>query len=216
MPVSRRTPGSHNDERNFFRIDDEVYLEFRVLTEVSRDQGKLGPPRNDARSNDVLLTDLTVVNAQIHSLIESIKLTNSSVARCLEAINKKIDVVAKAVSKTGEPLKTVKPNKKVNLSAGGVSFNVSVELSPNTPVEVRLAVISSNLVMTAYGEVTHCRHEGRDIQQPFRVGIKFPTLSIIERQALFAHVLGRHTEKLRDVNRASEENSAAGNPGGRK
>ena len=215
MPVSRRTLGSHSDERNFFRIDDEVYLEFRVLTEIARDQSKLGAPRNDARSNDIL-TDLTVVNAQIHSLIESIRPTHSPVARCLEALNKKIDIVAKAVSKTSEPLKAVKPNKKVNLSAGGVSFNVGAELTPNTRVEVRLAVNSSNLVMTAYGEVTHCQHEGQNLQQPFRVGIKFPTLSIIERQALFTHVLGRHTEKLRDVNRASEENSAGGTSGGRK
>lgn len=210
MSTSRRTQGSHSDERNFFRIDDEVYLEFRILSEAARDQGKLGP------RNDTALTELGVLNAQIHSLIESLRPTHSSVARCLEAFNKKIDLVAKAVSKTSEPLKAVKPNKKVNLSAGGVSFNVNVELLPNTRVEVYLAVMSSNLVMTASGEVTYCQYEGRDIQYPFRVGIKFPALSIVERQALFAYVLGRHTEKLRDVNRASEENSAAGNAGGKK
>jgi len=215
MSGSRRTPGTHSDERNFFRIDDEVYLEFRVLTEVPRDKGKMPASRKDARTNDVL-ADLTAVNAQIHPLIESIKQTNAAVGRCLEAINKKIDVLAKAVSKTGEPFKAVKPNKKVNLSAGGVSFNVGTELLPNTPVEVRLAVVSSNLVVTAYGEVTHCEREGKDPEQPFRVGIKFPALSVAERQALFAHVLGRHTEKLRGANRTSEENAAGANPVPRK
>lgn len=215
MSGSRRTPGSHSDERNFFRIDDEVYLEFRVLTEVPRDKGKMPLSRKDVRGNDVL-SDLTAVNAQIHPLIESIKQTNTSVARCLEAINKKVDLLAKAVSKTGEPFKAVKPNRKVNLSAGGVSFNVGTELLPNTPVEVRLAVVSSNLIVTAYGEVTHCERDGKDPDQPFRVGIKFPTLSVAERQALFAHVLGRHTEKLRGANRSSEENAASSNSVPRK
>lgn len=211
MPGSRRTTGSHSDERNFYRIDDEVYLEFRVLTEIPRDKSKMPASRKDARTNDVL-SDLTAVNAQIHPLIESIKHTNIAVARCLEAINKKVDLLAKAVSKTGEPFKAVKPNKKVNLSAGGVSFNVGSELLPNTPVEVRLVVVSSNLVVTAYGEVTHCVREGRDPEQPFRVGIKFPALSVVERQALFTHVLGRHTEKLRGANRSSEEHPAGTNP----
>lgn len=214
MSGGRRTPGSHSDERNFFRIDDEIYLEFRVLTEVPRDKSKMPGTRKDARTADVL-ADLTAVNAQIHPLIESIRQTNTALARCLEAINKKVDVLAKAVSKSGEPFKAVRPNKKVNLSAGGISFNVGTELLPNTPVEVRLAVISSNLVVTAYGEVTHCEREGRDPEQPFRVGIKFPTLSVTDRQALFAHVLGRHTEKLRGANRSSEENAAA-NPAPRK
>ena len=215
MSGSRRTPGSHSDERNFFRIDDEVYLEFRVLTEVPHDKSKMPVARKGPRTADVL-AELTVVNAQIHPLIETIKQTNPTVARCLEALNKKIDVLAKAVSKTGEPFKAVKPNKKVNLSAGGVSFNVSTELLPHTPVEVRLAVGSSNLVVTAYGEVTHCKREGKDPEQPFRVGIKFPALSVSERQALFAHVLGRHTEKLRGANRTSEENAASANPAPKK
>lgn len=215
MSDSRRTSGSHGDERNFFRIDDEVYLEFRVLTEIPRDKNKLPASRKDARTHDVL-SDLTAVNAQIHPLIESIRQTNTAVGRCLEAINKKVDVLAKAVSKTGEPFKAVKPNKKVNLSAGGVSFNVGTELLPNTPVEVRLAVVSSNLVVTAYGEVTHCKREGRDPEQPFRVGIKFPALSVVERQALFSHVLGRHTEKLRGANRSSEENPATPKPAPKK
>jgi len=215
MSGSRRTPGSHSDERNFFRIDDEVYLEFRVLTEVPGDKSKMPAARRDARAQDVL-ADLTAVNAKIHPLIESIKQTNVSIARCLEALNRKIDVLAKAVSKTGEPFKPVKPNKKVNLSAGGVSFNVGTELLPNTPVEVRLVVPSSNLVVTAYGEVTHCERQGRDPEQPFRIGIKFPALSVSERQALFAHVLGRHTEKLRGANRTSEENAAGTNQTSKK
>lgn len=215
MPDKRRTSGSHSDERNFFRIDDEVYLEFRVLTEVPRDKSKMPASRKDARTQDVL-SDLTAVNAQIHPLIESIRQTSPAVARCLEAINKKVDVLAKAVSKSGEPFKAVKPNKKVNLSAGGVSFNVGTELLAGTPVEVRLAVISSNLIVTAYGEVTHCEREGRDAEQPFRVGIKFPSLTVTERQALFAHVLGRHTEKLRGANRSSEENAAGTNSAPKK
>jgi len=166
--------------------------------------------RKDVRTSDVL-ADITAVNAQIHPLIESIKQANPTVARCLEAINKKVDVLAKAVSKTGEPFKAVKPNKKVNLSAGGISFNVGTELLPNTPVEVRMVVVSSNLVVTAYGEVTHCKREGKDPEQPFRIGIKFPALSVVERQALFSHVLGRHTEKLRGANRSSEEIAASAN-----
>ena len=211
MSDSRRTPGSHAEERNFFRIDDDVYLEFRVLTELPYDKNKMPPARKDPRTGDVV-ADLTVVNAQIHPLIETIKQTNPTVARCLEAINKKIDMLAKAVSKTGEPFKAVKPNKRVNISAGGVSFNVATELLPNTPVEVRLVVVSSNLVVTAYGEVTHCKRAGKDLDQPFRIGIKFPTLSISERQALFAHVLGRHTEKMRGTNRSSEENAGSAKP----
>lgn len=215
MPGSRRTSGSHSDERNFFRIDDEVYLEFRVLTEVPGDKGKMPVLRKDLRPADVM-AELAGVNAQIHLLIESIKPNNLTLGRCLEALNKKIDVVAKAVAKTGEPFKAIKPNKKVNLSAGGVSFNVSTELAPHTPVEVRLGVVSSNVVVTAYGEVTHCHREDKDPDQPFRIGIKFPTLSVAERQALFAHVLGRHTEKLRGANRSSEENAAGPSPGPRK
>lgn len=199
MSTNRRKPGAHDDERKFFRVNDEIYLEFRVLTEVPRDKSKLPLTSKNKATVDVL-SELTAVNAQIHPLIEAIKRTDITAARCLEAINKKIDLLARAVSKTGETFRVTRPNRKVNLSAGGVAFNVSTQLLPGTPVEVRLAIVATSLVITTYGEVSYCEQEGNDREQPFRVGIKFPSLSVSDRQALFTHVLGRHTEKLRGAN----------------
>lgn len=193
-----RNKDRNKDERNFFRVDDEVYLEYRVLNEPLKDKTRLPGARRDMPAHDVL-ADLTVVNAQIHPLLETIKHTDTAVARCLEALNKKIDLVARAVAKSGEAFKPTKPNRKVNLSAGGVAFNISTQLLPGTPLEVRMAVVATNLVLTAYGEVAYCERDGKDLDQPFRVGIKFPSLSVADRQALFAHVLGRHTEKIRSA-----------------
>jgi hypothetical protein len=192
------------DERNFFRVEDEIYLEFRVLTEPVYDKTRLPLARKDNPAGDVL-ADLTVVNAQIHPLLETIKHTDTAIARCLEALSKKIDLVAKAVSKSGEAFRPTKPNRKVNLSAGGVAFNVATQLLPGTPLEVRMAVVATNLVITCYGEVTYCERDGKDLDQPYRVGIKFPALTVADRQALFAHVLGRHTEKIRGAKLTGDE-----------
>lgn len=200
--------GRNKDERNFFRIDDEIYLEFRVLTEPVPDKTKLPTARKDSSVSDVL-SDLTAVNSQIHPLLETIKHTDTAIARCLEALSKKIDLVAKAVSRSGDTFRATKPNRKVNLSAGGVAFNVATQLLPGTPLEIRMAVVSSNLVITCYGEVTYCERDGKDLDQPYRVGIKFPALTVADRQALFAHVLGRHTEKIRGVKLTGEDKSAA-------
>lgn len=198
MAITRRNKGAHSDERNFFRVDDEIYLEFRVLTEIPRDKTKLASSRKDAHVQNVL-SELTVVNAQIHPLLDAIKPTDVTIARCLEALNKKIDMVARAVSKNGETFRATRPNRKVNLSAGGVAFNVGTELLVGAPVEVRMAIVGTNVVITAYGEVTYCERDIKDREQPFRVGIKFPSLSVADRQALFAHVLGKHTEKIRST-----------------
>lgn len=198
MSITRRKQGPHGDERNFFRVDDEIYLEFRVLTEIPQDKTKMPNSRKEAHTQDVL-SELTVVNAQIHPLLDAIKLTDVAIARCLEALNKKIDMVARAVSKNGQTFRATRPNRKVNLSAGGVAFNVGTELLVGAPVEVRMAIVGTNVVITAYGEVTYCERDVKDREQPFRVGIKFPSLSVADRQALFAHVLGKHTEKIRST-----------------
>ncbi len=207
MAVQGEKPNRTKDERNFFRVDDEIYLEFRVLTEPVHDKQKPPAARKDTPAHD-MLADLSAVNSQIHPLLETIKHTDTSIARCLEALSKKIDLVAKAVSRSGDPFRPTKPNRKVNLSAGGVAFNVATQLLPGTPLEVRMAVVSTNLVITCYGEVAYCERDGKDLDQPYRVGIKFPALSVADRQALFAHVLGRHTEKIRGTKMSGEDKNA--------
>lgn len=72
-----------------------------------------------------------------------------------------------------------------------------------------MAIVGTNVVITAYGEVTYCERDVKDREQPFRVGIKFPSLSVADRQALFAHVLGKHTEKIRSTKKITNGTNEA-------
>ncbi len=190
-------PGVRREKRNFSRIDENVFMEFHLMKAKNPAQKSVANPSKGPDRAD-RLQQLKQINAHIRSLLPLVRTTDVNTARCLAAINKKIDLLANAVSRKRED-RAVRFTRRVNLSAGGVGFRASAALDVGARLAIRLAAPDYNLRISAFGDVVYCERDAADAELPYRVGVSFPSLKMSDRQLLFSHVLGRYVERIRAV-----------------
>lgn len=193
---AQRHRGIQREKRNFSRVDENVFLEYQQ----ARDRSKFGKVVKPAprRNDDQKLDKLDQINTHIRELLVHVRENDIHTARCLAAINKKLDMITTAITRRRTE-RTIRFSRRVNLSAGGVGFRSASSLVPGARLAMRVNVPDFDLQLSTLGEVVYCVRDDVDTGFPFRVGVKFPALSMSERQALFSHVLSRYVEKIRDV-----------------
>lgn len=189
--------GVRREKRNFSRIDENVFMEFHVV------RAKLGAEqkatkRTKPQDRTDRLEQLKQINAVIRNLLAQVRAEDVHTARCLAAINKKIDLLANAVSRKRED-RTMRFTRRVNLSAGGVGFRSPAVLTIGARLAIRLVAPDYDLRVSAYGDVVYCDRDNGDVELPYRIGVRFPSLKMSERQMLFSHVLSRYVERIRSV-----------------
>jgi hypothetical protein len=189
-------PGVRREKRNFSRVDENVFMEFFVVRSRSGAANKL--KRTKPRERNDRLRQLDELNGHIRSLLAQVRAMDIHTARCLAAINKKLDLLANAVSRKRED-RAMRFTRRVNLSAGGVGFRSSLALDAGARLAIRLAAPDYDLKVSAYGDVVYCDRDSSDAELPYRIGVRFPSLKMSDRQMLFSHVLSRYVERIRSV-----------------
>ncbi len=194
-------PNVRREKRNFSRIDENVFMEFFVVRDRAR-AGKPRPPLPAVRS--ARRDQLVELNGLIRSLLTKVRASDIHTARCLAAINKKLDLLASAVSKKRDD-RAVRFTRRVNISAGGLGFRSSMSLEIGSRLAMRIAAPDYDLKFSTYGDVVYCDRDSQNPDLPYRIGIRFPSLKMSDRQRLFSHVLSRYVERIRTVKQVKEK-----------
>lgn len=196
MSAQRLGPGPEGQERRrYFRIRDDVHLDVRVVPEAQYEEVVAAPPREGDDPCDLVL-QLRTLTTQARVLLAGIRKDDPDVAQYLALQDRKLDLLARAV--VGSQLdKSLEVNARVDVSAGGVSFQASKEVPEETKVLVRLVFFPSHLCVQAYGRVVHAERDDHDAEKPYRIGVEFTVISETARDALVRHTLERQSEQLR-------------------
>ncbi len=184
-----------NERRRYFRIDDHLYLEVRIIPQAQYEKVRNQPLQESEEVCDLIL-QLRALTSQAGIILSGIRKTQPEIAHYLALQDKKIDLVAQAA--VGKQMdKELAPNARVNLSAGGLAYSATQEVSPKTPLLVRMVFFPSHLCIQAYGEVIHCERDDADPEKPFKVGVEFTAISEAARDALVRHTLELQSAELR-------------------
>lgn len=196
MPQQRDSyiPGA--DRRNYYRIDDEVFLEYRAI-EKRQVQELLAGLHSRTASQNNLVSDINDLSRQTNAQLKSIKKTHPVIARYLGALDEKIGLIAQHVSAM-EGTGRGKPNRRVNISAGGLAFYSQGQFSPGTLLAVSLKLFPSHREILTYGPVVYCHFEP-DVEpsMPYRTAINFAFMREPDREALITHILDKQFAAVR-------------------
>jgi hypothetical protein len=190
-PVEPR-PG---ERRRYFRVQDEAALTCRVLTPAERDALAAalaqGQPARFSLAGRFLAT-----TRALEPLLRRIRTGDQDLGSYLQALNDKLDLLARAVSLECDTI-TEAPGTAVQLGAGGVAFPWAHRLDLGTPVELRLLLYPDLYYIVAAGEVVRCDPDGE--AGPWQVAVSFTHLHDEDRDLLIRHVLRREAAQLRDA-----------------
>lgn len=194
--------GGARERRNYFRIEDSVYLEYRVLAEgeaPAEEAERQWPERLK------VLNELSTVSRQANAMLAKLRDFYPDITQLLVVLNQKVDLLV-ALVMSDEMADPVRPNRLVNISAGGVEFHSQSPIEAGRIVEVRLILFPSYTAMLLYGEVVRCeQHPDKDPESPYWVALEFTYIRDAQRDAIVRHVTDRQSAKLREARQAAKD-----------
>lgn len=185
----------HDDKRDYFRIQDTLLLEYRPISGPDADDGFA-----DSSPLLGLLSELQTLEYDSQPLLRQISETDRALANYLKIVNKRVDLIAKALSlqasdQAGSPT-------EVTLSEGGLSFSNDQPLAVGDWVSLRLV-----LQPTPVGLIIPARVIRSEAQADGRHGIAlgFDVLNDQQRQLLARHILQKQAQDIRAAKLHQEE-----------
>ena len=186
------------ERRNYFRINDEIFLNYRHL--APGESPTLPKSRGETINDCYSLTALfTSISRQTQLLNRQIRTESPAVADYFNAVEQKLDLLARMLllqqmdmnpGDTGE----------VNLSGGGVEFRTDEAVSPGCMLEMKIVVFPSHTGILTSGQVMRCQHEKTNTH-PYRVAVEFVHIREADRQFIIKHVLGKQSIQIREHKR---------------
>lgn len=196
MAEPTRPADGSSERRHAFRINDEVYLDYRLLPEdASADAESSNKDEITGVCRGLMqLRELTIQSGHI---LASIRKHNSEIAQYLAILDKKIDALAQMSATVGMG-SDIRPSTEVNLSAGGLAFAQPDALQPGQRLALKLVLFPSHLCLQLVAKVIYCSAEHAEVEAGQHwTGVEFEPLPEHEQDALIRHLLEKQSAQLR-------------------
>jgi len=182
--------------REYFRIDDEVVLDYRLISEAEAEQ-----LREKIRSRLVdrftAASSFAATSRQMTHVIHKVQNQSPELARCLQAIDRKLNMLAQLFVSEEINLHE-QPTREVNLSAGGISFRVQHEIKIDSLLELRMVLFPSLVgILTMSRVVQSERVDDGNLKFPWQIAVVYEQLRETDRELLVRHIMSRETRQLR-------------------
>jgi len=127
---------SAKNNRSFFRINAMIPCGYRVLSAEDAKKRKSANSLDAGYIEEYFLENFHELDEQIKDIVVQIGQKSDILAKALTALNSKINFVMQTVDV--KQLTQTIPLRMVNLSAGGIQFEINERLDTSSKVEVLL------------------------------------------------------------------------------
>jgi len=181
------------DQRDYFRISDSVYIEYKIVPKKQVFSFPRQPPFKIS-SRFTLLQEMYEIELKSNELLRSLTESDRKLGTFLSTINRRIGMIEKILA-AEELSPHQKPAERVGVSEGGISFQVDELLPAGAYLGMKLLFRPSLLGLTAYAEVKYCRltEEGSH----YAVGVQFLQMDSFGEQLLARHIISLQAEDRR-------------------
>jgi len=185
-----------DERREYFRIDDEIALDYRLINEDEADQLLV---KIQSRQVDrfTAASSFAATTRQLTHVMHKVQTQSPELARCLQAIDQKLNMVAQLFVTEDMDLNE-QQTREVNLSAGGVAFRAQHEIGMDSLLELRMVLFPSLLGILTVSRVIHCERVNDDNRQfPWQVAVNYEYMRESDREHLVRHIMTKETQQLR-------------------
>jgi len=187
---------SQADRREFFRINDTVFIEFHSISPEEAEQ--LGETLSDPlhSANNQEKSQFQTVQSAFNHITDQINQQNRDIARALRLLDEKINIINHALQR--------QQNKSednqildANLSGGGIAFMTAEQIDSKNAVEIKIQLQPSGAHIHSVAKVISCNKTNKGSENPYFLRLAFTDMSEIDRTILIKHILNRQAEVIR-------------------
>ena len=190
-----------NERRGFFRIDDEVHLEYEVVNDDEYNNAT--QILNEVHESAFALSaNFATLNHDNNYLLNNIRRTSPEVSQYLDLLNQKIDALSQhllegSVAPTEDNLVTV------NISASGIAFNTTENLTKNQAMKLRIILLPEKIGIQAYGRIIDSKPDTEN--KGFIVSMDFEHIRNDDTELMIKHNLNKQMLELRKRSEGEED-----------
>lgn len=184
---------SSDDRRRYFRINDEIGINYRVLDDAeAEDQG------SRLKRGNQLQGVLDTHDEKIARLILRLAERDPLVAEVLEAMDRKLESLVQGLMLESRITQQLAYRiHEVSISACGMAVVFDEPLQQNSLLEMQLVLLPTERQVRCHGMVIECEMMPAD--QGYKVRIDFCDLSSRDQEALIQHIVQRQGRLLSNV-----------------
>ena len=184
------------ERREYFRIDDEVALDYRL---ISPGEAELLREKIKSRVVDrfTVASSFTATSRQMTHVIHKVQNQSPELARCLQAIDQKLNMIAQLFVSEEMDLHE-QSTREVNLSAGGIAFRSQQEMKIDSLLELRMVLFPSLVGILTVSRAVQCeRVNDANLKFPWQISVVYEHLRESDRELLVRHIMSKETQQLR-------------------
>lgn len=188
------------ERRRYFRLDDEVILDFETITHEEANQWKINHVQYQA--------ELAELEQDINSLLAQLQSKNPDITNILDLFNRKVNLLASPLGNknTDKEIGQTGMRTRINLSACGMAFHSKEPMAKNARLRVQMQLKPSNVPVSLIGTVVGIEaSDNTDI--PYLVRVNFEGLREAEQELLIHHLFQLQSRALRKRNHAQNDAS---------
>ncbi|MEE9343656.1 MAG: PilZ domain-containing protein [Gammaproteobacteria bacterium] len=185
-----------SERREYFRVEDKVALDYRIVSGAEVDTLRKKIMTNTA-GRFTTASDFDTISHQIGHAMHTVKAETPEVARVLDALDKKLNTLAQMM--VSEEIKLDDyVAREANVSAGGIAFRSEHEIQAGDLLETRIVLLPAMIGILTISRVVYCeRVEDENRKLPWQVAINHEVFRESDRELMVRHVMGKETERLR-------------------
>lgn len=185
-----------DERREYFRIDDRIALDYRPIT-ASEVELLLDKLKSHVPDKFTTASSFAATSRQISHMLYRLQGESPELARCLHAIDQKLNTLAQLFVAEEMQIET-RPTCEVIISAGGLAFRAQQPLPVGELLEMRMVLLPSLMGILTVSRVVKCeRADGGNLQFPWEIAVVYEHIRESDRELLVRHIMSLETELLR-------------------
>jgi len=176
------------EHRDAFRVNDNILLSMKPIPVYEVDKTLAEFPEKYEQIK--LMNQFTDASNAVIDQFALVRRRHPEVAKYLELLDNKINALSKREFSTLSSVSNLQL-KEVNISAGGLRFLHTEQISKGSFLELTIKLSTSSHCLLIYGEVLRCESINNS-DNPFEVACKFIQIDHDDREIIHSHI--RHLE----------------------
>lgn len=144
-----------SERRSFFRINENIALEYREVDEATAMRGDPEPIYPDSAAFG-LHAELRKIDGENAALLFQIKNSNRMLGEYLHNLNRKVDLISQQLMSENTPPALTRLPSQVNLSEGGIAFGSARPIAPDTYIALRMTFLPGYAGVIVFAKIVRC------------------------------------------------------------
>jgi len=176
---------SAHDQRDYFRIDEDVLFEYKAVSNDVADTHNPDDVFEDSSGGIDLINQLKRLEKDSVQSLKLLSDKNRLLGDYLASLGKRIDLVARHVAFNNEESLSKRPKTRISLSEDGVGFLSERPFYKSSMLALRVIFLPNYEVVNIFAQVVRCISRDETNQ----VAARFHRITDKDRQVISRHIL---------------------------